>query len=210
MGHQPNRPPKVDQTTRPNRTPNMGLITNQSKTLGLTTPGTCSTTEAPPLHRHATFFAALVGDPPEDYNSFRRIQNKARFNSTVEPKTDETIDLEKTRSTIRRTSIIFDRSKINRFSDRESIGQRKTKSVDRELDSGLNRRRSRRRNGATRATAFPETKAGETVVSKPPFPGRQKLAIADHRFPESNLLTGDENDRSSGESFLSILPLYRI
>ncbi|KAH0926583.1 hypothetical protein HID58_018839, partial [Brassica napus] len=45
---------------------------------------------------------------------------------------------------------------------RESVGQRKTKSADRELDSGLNWRRSRRKNGATRVTAFPETKAGET------------------------------------------------
>ena len=136
--------------------------------------GTCSTTEAPPLHRHATFFAALVGDPPEDYNSFRRIQNKARFNSTVEPKTDETIDLEKTRSTIRRTSIIFDRSKIlYRISDRESIGQWKSKSVDRELITGSNRRGTGERTVLSEPPLSRRRGPAESVLWTPPFPGNR-------------------------------------
>ncbi|KAF2561555.1 hypothetical protein F2Q70_00016314 [Brassica cretica] len=65
-----------------------------------------------------------------------------------------------------------------RFSVRESIEQRKSKSVDREVDSGSNRRRSRRKNGAIRATAFPETKAGEIGVVRATVPRKQKLAIA--------------------------------
>ncbi|WZZ56200.1 hypothetical protein YC2023_056307 [Brassica napus] len=67
-----------------------------------------------------------------------------------------------------------------RFSDRESIGQRDQKRRSR-TDSRSNRRRSRRKDGAIRATAFPETKAGKTGAVRATVSQKRKLAIAERR-----------------------------
>ncbi|KAH0860858.1 hypothetical protein HID58_089119 [Brassica napus] len=104
---------------------------------------------------------------------------KARRNSTLEPKPVEAIDLETSIYALRNIKRLRSNQNQQGYSERESIGQRKSKNVDRELvpdqigeeagertvlsEPPLSRRRSPAKSGAIRATVSRKRKLATAV-----------------------------------------------
>ncbi|KAH0924221.1 hypothetical protein HID58_024239 [Brassica napus] len=129
---------------------------------------------------------------PHDFTGSKRKRDQI---FTLEPKTVEAIDLETSIYALKYIKRLRSNQKSTRiFRTRVDWTKEKQKRRSR-TDSGSNRRRSRRKDGAIRATAFPETIAGE---------------IRYHRFPESSSLTGDKlnepPEEISSRSFIILNP----
>ncbi|KAL0790983.1 hypothetical protein Bca101_007229 [Brassica carinata] len=106
-------------------------------------------------------------------------KRKRDENSTLEPKPVEAIDLETSIYALRNIKRLRSNQNQQGYSERESIGQRKSKSVDRELvqdqigeeagertvlsEPPLSRRRSPAKSGAVRATVSRKRKLATAV-----------------------------------------------
>ena len=138
--------------------------------------GTCPKIEAPSPHRHATFVATIIEHPPENNIIFSRSQRKSatKFHRGGQNRCRSlTIDLRFQENINRLRSI----QKINIDSQIESrLGKERLRRRS-WTDSGLIWRKNRRKDGAVRAIAFPETKAGETGAVRITVSWKRKLAM---------------------------------
>ncbi|KAL0806314.1 hypothetical protein Bca101_098806 [Brassica carinata] len=129
--------------------------------------------------------------PPES-------EKKRDQNSTLEPKTIETIDLETSIYALKYINHLRSIQKINKDFQIESQLDKETKSVDRELIPDQTREEAGERTVLSEPPLSWGRKPAKPVLLEPPFFENEKRCRKNHRFPESSLLAGVEFDRSSG------------